>query len=463
MNFDYNGKSPITHHTIYKIMLWVTMVTSGVFFIKNIIGFNLGGLIAVGSCIIILVAALFIMKKNRTDDIIREFVLSIILVFVIMTISLFSGASYSDDFSLYLALIGMTGMYMEPKFTKFQIAVVDIALVVMYIVHPEKAGGLGQYILCFAITNLAAILFYLAVNRGRAFIELSRQQTAEAERLIASIREMGDVLQNDFDQSSRAISDSTTGLRRGSENITSGANIVAESCQDVHEKIRETEQQIFALNNQVKKFEQAISENDSNMDAMKAQLRDVSHIIEESNAVFGSMTEQMNEVTEIAKKMSDISFKTTLLSLNASVEAANAGAYGAGFAVVAGEMKELSENSDRFAAQVTEVVDGLISQVDKTAVQFEDSTKAIVATEKKMNELQESFVRLTNRFGQLYENIDEQNKNINQVDNMFSNLKSKVVEMQDDSVKNKRAVADIAVAMDSYRANIEKVIENTRV
>ncbi len=463
MNFDYNGKSPITHHTIYKIMLWVTMITSGVFFVKNIIGFNMGGLIAVGSCIIVLIAALLIMKVKHTDDLIKEFVLSVILVFVIMTISLFSGASYSDDFSLYLALIGMTGMYMEPKFTKIQIAVVDVALVVMYIVHPEKAGGLGQYILCFAITNLAAILFYLAVNRGRAFIELSRQQTAEAERLIASIREMGDVLQNDFDKSSSAISDSTKGLRRGSENITSGANVVAESCQDVHEKIRETEQQIFALNNQVKKFEQAISENDSNMDAMKAQLRDVSRIIEESNAVFGSMTEQMNEVTEIAKKMSDISFKTTLLSLNASVEAANAGAYGAGFAVVAGEMKELSENSDRFAAQVTEVVDGLISQVDKTAVQFEDSTRAIEETEKKMGELQESFVRLTNRFGQLYENIDEQNRNINQVDSMFSGLQSRVIEMQDDSAKNNRAVADIAVAMDSYRANIEKVIENTRV
>lgn len=463
MNFDYNGKSPITHNTIYKIMLWVTMSTSGVFFVKNIIGFNLGGLIAVGSCIIVLVAALFIMKAKRTADIIKEFVLSIILIFVIMTISLFSGASYSDDFPLYLALIGMTGMYMEPKFTKVQIAVVDAALVIMYIVHPEKGGGLGQYILCFVITNLAAVLFYLAVNRGRAFIELSRKQTAEAERLIASIREMGDMLQKDFDKSSSAISDSTKGLRKGSENITSGANIVAESCQDVHEKIRETERQISALNNQVKRFEQAISENDSNMDAMKAQLRDVSRIIEESNAVFGSMTEQMNEVTEIAKKMSDISFKTTLLSLNASVEAANAGAYGAGFAVVAGEMKELSENSDRFAAQVTEVVDGLINQVDKTAVQFEDSTKAIEATEKKMGELQESFIRLTDRFGQLYENIDEQNRNINQVDDMFSGLKSRVVEMQDDSVKNKRAVADIAVAMDSYRANIEKVIENTRV
>lgn len=463
MDFRQDVKSPITHDKIFKIMLWVTMITSGVFFVKNIIGFNLGGLIAVGSCIIVLVAALLIMKAKKAADIVKEFVLSLILVFVIMTISLFSGASYSDDFSLYLALIGMTGMYLEPKFTKAQIAVVDVALVIMYIVHPEKAGGLGQYILCVAITNLAAWLFYLAVNRGRDFIEVSRRQTQEAERLIASIREMGDVLQSDFESSSRSIDDSTNGLRRGSENITDDASEVAESCHDVHEKIRETEQHIIELNEQVKRFEQSISENSSNMSAMKAQLRDVSRIIAESDEIFRSMTEQMNEVSAIAKKLGDISFRTTLLSLNASVEAANAGAYGSGFAVVAGEMRELSRNSDVFSVQVTEVVTGLIEQVEKTSVQFEDSTRAIERTEAKMGELQESFVRLTQQFGCLYENIDEQNRNVNQVDNMFSGLRNKVMEMQDNSEKNKKSVADIAKAMDNYKTNIEKVIENTRI
>ena len=64
MDFRQDVKSPITHDKIFKIMLWVTMITSGVFFVKNIIGFNLGGLIAVGSCIIVLVAALLIMKAK---------------------------------------------------------------------------------------------------------------------------------------------------------------------------------------------------------------------------------------------------------------------------------------------------------------------------------------------------------------------------------------------------------------
>ena len=96
-------------------------------------------------------------------------------------------------------------------------------------------------------------------------------------------------------------------------------------------------------------------------------------------------------------------------------------------------------------------------------MQFEDSTRAIERTEAKMGELQESFVRLTQQFGCLYENIDEQNRNVNQVDDMFSGLRNKVMEMQDNSEKNKKSVADIAKAMDNYKTNIEKVIENTRI
>lgn len=463
MKSEQKAKAPISHEIIFKIMLWVTFVTAGVFLLKNVISLNIGGMVAIGLCIIAVAAALGIMKRKNSSDDTREFVLSIMLVIVIMMISLFSGESYSDDFPLYLALIGMTGMYLEPKFTKMQIVVVDIAFVTMYITHPEKAGTIGQYILCVLITNLAAILFYLAVSRGRAFIELSWQQTNEAELLINEIRKMGDELQVNFEASSKAIDESTEGLRTGSDSIRCGADMAAESCIDVHNQILETEQNISALNEQVRKFEKAISDNQENMEAVKKQLRDVSRIITESNQVFAGLTDKMKEVTEIAQKLGDIAFKTKLLSLNASVEAANAGKYGTGFAVVAGEMKVLSENSDVFAAQVGGVVAELIGQVEKNYAQFENSTKAINETEKKMDELQDSCVQLVKRFDKLYDNIDKQNQDISNVDSVFEGLRGRIGEMQNESLKNKSTVDDISTAMDEYRASIEKVIENTRL
>ena len=454
-------KEPISHELIFKIMFWVTMVVTSVFLIKNVISFNLGGIIATAVCLIVFASTHFILKKMNVSDTVREFLISMGLMLIVFIISQFSGASYSDDFPLLLAIIGMTGMYLEPKFTKVQIVLGDVLLVLMYILHPEKAGSLGQYILCAVMFTLAAVLFYLAINRGRSLIEVSRVQTAEAESLVQSIREMGDSIQEDFDNSSRAIEESTIGLRNGSESITEDAEKFSESCLEVHDKIITTEEQISELNAQVKSFEHSLSVNRSNMEAMKRQLRDVSGIIAQSDAVFGSMKEKMNEVAAIAHKLGDISFRTTLLSLNASVEAANEGS--SGFAVVASEMKVLAENSDAFAVQVTEVVNSLLEQVEQTSAQFADSTRAIEESEAKMGELQESFSRLTAQFSCLYDNIDEQNRNISEVDSLFGGLQDKVMEMRDSSEKNQDAVNDIARVMDDYRANVGKIVENTRV
>lgn len=50
------------------------------------------------------------------------------------------------------------------------------------------------------------------------------------------------------------------------------------------------------------------------------------------------------------------------MSLNASIEAARAGTQGKGFAVAATEIRELSENSAGFSAQIHEILDGVQKQ-----------------------------------------------------------------------------------------------------
>ncbi len=457
------AKTPITHYQIYKIMLIVTFSVAGAFLLINVIKLNIPGMIAIGGSLLAFAAVLWLMKLRKAKSIHKEFVACIALELLIFVISLFSGESYSDDFPMFLAVIGMTGMYMEPKFTKVQIVTADVLLVAMLLIHPEKAGGLTQFLLCLVIFTLAAILVFLAIKRGRAFIDIARDRAEESEKLLNSIQDMGEKLETDFTASSDLIAESARSLEKGSADIIREAGEVAESCGDVQDRIRVTNEHIVELNGQVRKFEASLNENGTNMEAMQTQLRSVSEIITQTSQAVSDMKHQMNEVANIAVQLSDISFRTTLLSLNASVEAAHAGSAGAGFAVVASEMKNLSENSDRFSDRVSEVVNQLLNQVETISEQFEGSSRELERSEQTMNELQDSFSQLTKRFEKLYDNIEEQTQCVEQVDSIFGQLKKEVQEMKFSSAENKTNVAAIAVAMDEYRESIGRVVENTKV
>ncbi|MBO5373272.1 MAG: hypothetical protein J6A75_11240 [Lachnospiraceae bacterium] len=455
-------KTPISHQTIYRIMLTVTFVVAGAFMVKNIVNKNIQGILVIGICLAIFGASAFFMYIRKMETRKKAMVLAISLLFLIFLISINSGESYSDDFPLFLAVVGMTGLYLEPKITIMQIFVADILLVLMYVLHPEKAGDSSQYILCVVMFMVAASLFYQTIKRGQAFIKISEERAKQAEELLTSMKNMGIELEQDFTKSSTNIENNTQELQKGSEAIAQSANEVTKSCNDVQERIQESSVSIVKLNEEVNSFETTLTENRANMEDMGKQLALVSTAVSEANEVFQEMEKKMSEVADIAGQLSNISFNTTILSLNASIEAARAGTAGAGFDVVATEMRELSNNSNMFSEQVSEVVKVLLSQVEKTAAQFSDSTKALVQSENTMHELQESFTRLTERFDSLYGNIEIQSTSVNQVNTIFHDLQSKILEMREYSADNQGAVDAIVEAMELYRVNISHVIENTK-
>ena len=455
-------KQMMTPEKIYKIMQWLPVAVASIFFLINVLKGNTPAIIVIGICLAVFIGLSIVSNKRKLDLYKKEYILAIALPTLVFMISLFSGASYSDDFPLFLAVIAMTGMFLEPQFTRTQMILVDVFLVIMYLVHPEKSGGLSQYILCTACFTLAAALYYQVIKRGRAFIEISEKRAEESEALLDSVREMGVELQHDFEVSSSKIDMSTAGLQKGSSLITQGAGQVADSCNVVFGKLKETEEQIDMMNEVVGSFEEALRENRSNVKAMNSQVDAVSEIISESSSTFRTMEEQMKEIAGIARQINDISFKLTILSLNASVEAAHAGEAGSGFEVVANEMRALSETSAGFSEQVSDVVKELLQKVEVTSQKVADGDKALTASEETMTALVGSFDKLNEQFEQLYCNIENQNYNVSQINNIFGELNYKVSEMHSSSRTNQDAVEDIVEAMTVFSGNVGKIVKNTQ-
>lgn len=456
------NKKVLSHEAIYRIMQWLPVAAASVFFVINVFKKNTSAMLVIGICLAVLIGFYIFAGVRQISLYHKEYIMAVAIPVLVFVISLFSGDSYNDDFPLFLAVIAMTGLYLEPQFTRTQFVLVDIFFVILYLVHPEKAGSLSQYILCAACFTLAAVLLYQVIKRGRAFIEISQERAEESEKLLASIRNMGAELQSDFDRSSDKIEVSTQGLQKGSVEITHSAGQVSDSCEVVREKIKETEEQLTQLNEGVRQFENALAENKENVAAMNTQVDTVNDVIGESEAVFENMKEQMREVVGIAKQINDISFKLTILSLNASVEAARAGETGAGFEVLANEMRELSESSTGFSDQVAAVVKGLSQRVEETTERFDGSRRALAASEQTMSELADSFERLNRQFEVLYENIESQNRNVNQIEDIFSELNQKVSLMHGSSRDNQEAVSAIVDAMTTFSGNVGRIVKNTQ-
>ena len=104
----------------------------------------------------------------------------------------------------------------------------------------------------------------------------------------------------------------------------------------------------------------------------RAQTEEITRRIQSANEQMSALSSAMDDIsgnaqqiTKIAKAIEDIAFQTNILSLNASVEAARAGAAGKGFAVVANEVKQLAAKSAEAAKSATNMV---------------NNTKAIIQT-----------------------------------------------------------------------------------
>jgi len=87
--------------------------------------------------------------------------------------------------------------------------------------------------------------------------------------------------------------------------------------------------------------------------------------MEDLNVSMAEIFDAGTETTRIVKTIDEIAFQTNLLALNSAVEAARGGEAGAGFAVVAEEVRSLAKRAADAARNTTQIIEGTVRKVEK--------------------------------------------------------------------------------------------------
>jgi methyl-accepting chemotaxis protein len=90
-----------------------------------------------------------------------------------------------------------------------------------------------------------------------------------------------------------------------------------------------------------------------------------------------NLSSQANQIASIAQLVSDLANQTNMLALNSSVEAVRAGEHGKGFAIVANEIRKLSDQSQQAAEKINILVSDIQKAVNSTVMVTDEGTKTV--------------------------------------------------------------------------------------
>lgn len=186
------------------------------------------------------------------------------------------------------------------------------------------------------------------------------------------------------------LNDGIQTISQGTEQLTESAADTTKASSMVEEKVQ------YAVS--------LVGDGKVQMEQMNKNMQNISEVSNEVQNSVGNVAKGIEGINEMVKVIQDIADQTNLLALNASIEAARAGESGKGFAVVADEIRQLAEGCTSSVEDIVRVTSEIEELIKVLAMKTENSIEAVNVGVKNVGETSKVF-----------ENINENVKDINQV------------------------------------------------
>ena len=254
--------------------------------------------------------------------------------------------------------------------------------------------------------------------------EISLGNLASSFYIQSRNDEIGELL-NSFNDMKSKFSQMIKEILMSSEEIANAANELYQGSEDLAKRteyqassLEETASSMEEMASTIKSSAQNSVDGNNVMISSRNAVAEGGSVIADTAKMIEEVYESSAKIRDITKVIENIAFQTNILALNASVEAARAGDQGRGFAVVASEVRNLAQNSQASAKDITVLIEDIYEKINKSAEMARHSQEIFTDIEMKIEETSKIMSDISQTAVEQEAGVDQVNSAVSKMDSI---------------------------------------------
>lgn len=268
--------------------------------------------------------------------------------------------------------------------------------------------------------------------------------TDETSRSLGELNKLVEELANSATTQTQAVDSATKLVQKateGAESVTNASIVINNTCSEASVAAERGGEAAVEMTHIINSF----------VDTVNSINNMVQDLAEDSKAV-----------QDLVDVIRDIFEKTSLLSLNASIEAARAKEHGKGFAVVASSIRQLSIQSRESVEHIDEVISKIFDKITRAVTTIEIETIEVDKGRKTLMEAANLFKELVRQVNQIIASISHITNTANQLGKSSQEVINEMTIVSQISQDNLAAVEEVSASFQEQYASTMVVTEAAR-